>query len=223
MDTAHLVAFNVTLLVAFLSPGPAMLYALRNTLRGGLAAGIVTGAGLALVAAAWTAAALMGLAAVFAVVPWLYGALKLGGAVYLIWLAVTIWRDARTPLSEDAAPAPMRGRALGRALGRAFAGGALVNLANPKSVLFAGAVLVVIFPAGLSVGQAALVVANHFMLEVVGYGLIAWALSQPVARAGYLRAKRWIDRLSALVLGALGLRLLLGNERADVDPLEGTA
>ena len=216
MDAAHWLAFNLTLLAAFLSPGPAMLYALRATLRGGRAAGIATGCGLALVAAGWTGAALMGLAAVFAVVPWVYGALKLAGALYLIWLAVAIWRDARAPLPPVAGTAPP-------ALGRAFGGGMLVNLANPKSVLFAAAVLVVIFPAGLTAGQAALVVANHLALEVAGYAVIAWALSRPAARAGYLRAKSWLDRLAAAVLGALGLQLLAGGLRPAADPLEGTA
>ena len=206
MTLAHLIAFNLALLAAFLSPGPAMLYALRNTLKGGLAAGIATGCGLALVAAGWTLAALMGLAALFVVVPWLYGAAKLAGAVYLIWIAVQIWRDARAPLADAA---PDRGTGPARAaLGRAFLGGALVNLANPKSVLFAAAVLVVIFPAGLGAGAAAVVVLNHLILEILGYGLIAWALSRPAARSGYLRARLWIDRLAALVLGALGLRLV---------------
>ena len=216
MEAAHWLAFNLTLLAAFLSPGPAMLVALRASLTGGRAAGIATGAGLALVAAGWTGAALMGLAAVFVVVPWLYGALKIAGALYLIWLAVRIWREARAPLPQvtgEVAPA----------LRRAFAGGMLVNLANPKSVLFAGAVLVVIFPAGLTAREAALVVANHFVLEVLGYGLIAWALSRPAARAGYLRAKRWLDRLAALVLGALGLQLLAQGTRPAAGPLEGTA
>ncbi len=216
MSAAHLIAFNLTLLAAFLSPGPAMLHALRNTLRGGLWAGVATGVGLGAVAAGWTLAALMGLGAVFALVPWAYGALKAAGAGYLIWLAVQIWRDAGAPLAPvQAAP----GRAT---LLRAAGGGALVNLANPKSVLFAGSVLVVIFPAGLSAGQAALVVANHFALEVLGYGLIAWALSRPAARAGYLRAKRWLDRLAALVLGALGLQLLAQGGRPAA-PLEGGA
>ncbi|TVS04219.1 MAG: LysE family translocator [Rhodobacteraceae bacterium] len=203
MTLAHLLAFNITLLAAFLSPGPAMLYALRNTLRGGLALGIATGCGLALVAAGWTLAAFLGLQAVFALVPWAYGALKLAGAAYLLWLAWHIWRDAGAPLAE----AP--DRPTGRILWRAFGMGMLINLANPKSVLFAAAVLVVIFPAGLSATEIALVVTNHLLLEILGYGLIAWTLSRPTARAAYLGARRWLDRAAALVLGALGARLAL--------------
>ena len=202
MTLAHLIAFNITLLAAFLSPGPAMLYALRNTLRGGLWLGVATGCGLALVAAGWTLSAFLGLQAVFVLVPWAYGALKLAGAAYLIWLAWQIWRDAGAPLAE----AP--DRPTGRVAWRAFGMGMLINLANPKSVLFAAAVLVVIFPAGLPPAQVALIVGNHLLLEVAGYALIAWALSRPAARAAYMGARRWLDRLAALVLGALGLRLL---------------
>ena len=203
MSAAHLIAFNLTLLAAFLSPGPAMLHALRNTLRGGLWAGVATGVGLGAVAAGWTLAALMGLGAVFALVPWAYGALKAAGAGYLIWLAVQIWRDAGAPLAPvQAAP----GRAT---LLRAAGGGALVNLANPKSVLFAGSVLVVIFPAGLGGAETALIIANHFALEVALYTALAVLLSRPAAQAAYLGARRMLDRAAAAVLGALGLRLAL--------------
>lgn len=203
MSIAHLLVFNITLLAAFLSPGPAMLYALRNTLRGGWALGMATGAGLALIAAGWTLAAFLGLQAVFALVPWAYHALKLAGAAYLIWLAFHIWRDAGSPLATT----PEK-RTRGKLL-RAFAMGMLVNLANPKSVLFAAAVLVVIFPAGLSATQIALVVVNHLVIELAGYGLIAWALSRPAARDAYLGARRWLDRIAAAVLAALGARLAL--------------
>ncbi|MCB1391164.1 MAG: LysE family transporter [Rhodobacteraceae bacterium] len=202
MSAAQLAAFVVTLAAAFVVPGPAMLLALRNTLTGGLAAGIATGTGLALVAAGWTGAALAGLGAVFALVPWAYGAMKLAGAAYLLWIAFQIWRDAGSPLGDSDRPARRR-------LTRAFASGLLVNLSNPKSVLFAAAVLVVIFPGGLGAADAALVVLTHGVLEILGYTLIALTLSRPAARAAYLRAKRWIDRIAGAVLAALGLRLLL--------------
>ena len=204
MTAAQLAAFVLTLGAAFLVPGPAMLLALRNTLTGGLAAGIATGAGLALVAALWTAAALAGLGALFVLVPWAYGAMKLAGALYLLWIAVQIWREAGAPLGQSDQPAR-------RCLTRAFAGGALVNLANPKSVLFSAAVLVVIFPAGLAIGEAALVVALHAALEILGYALLALLLSRPAARSAYLRTKIWIDRAAGAVLAALGLRLLLSR------------
>lgn len=198
MDWAHLVAFNLTLLAAMASPGPALLYALRNALMGGLWRGIATGAGLGLMAAIWTGVALVGLDAVFELVPWAYLTLKIAGALYLMWLAWGMWRRASQPLAKGATRA-----------GNAFWGGVLVNLANPKSVLFASAVLIVIFPANLTNLEKLAIVGNHFAVEFLVYAGFAAALSTPVARAGYLGAKTWIDRGAAAILGALGLRLLL--------------
>nr|WP_053079069.1 LysE family transporter [Puniceibacterium sp. IMCC21224] len=202
MDAAHLLAFNLTLLAAMASPGPALLLALRTSLAYGPAAGIATGAGLGLMAATWTAAALLGLGLVFALFPFAYVAIKTAGALYLLWIAYTMWRDARQPLTEAAGP-------LDRA--RAFRTGLLVNLGNPKSVLFASAVLLVIFPPDLSLTAKALIVLNHLVVEVIVYSCFALLLSTPPARSGYLRAKPMLDRIAAGVLGLLGLRLLLDH------------
>lgn len=200
MTTAQLLAFNVTLLAALAAPGPALLYALRQSVAGGFATGVATGAGLAVMAATWTGAALLGLNAVFAIFPWAYLALKTAGAAYLLWIAVQLWRTARQPVSDSARPGA-----------RAFVGGLLVNAANPKSVLFAGAVLVVIFPPDMTLAEKGLIVLNHMLVEIIAYTLFAACLSSAPARAGYLRLKPVIDRTASVILGALGLRLLFGR------------
>ena len=200
MTWETLLAFNATLFVAWVVPGPAALVAIRTTLAEGRGAGIVAGLGLAAVAALWTLAALLGLEAVFAVAPWSATILRVGGALYLIWIAWATWRGARAPLPE--------GRAAGAGW-RAFRRGALVNLGNPKSILFAAAVLVVIFPPGLSSAEVALVVANHLALEAALYALLALGMGTAPVRRAYGRAKAWIDRAAAVVIGGLGLRLLL--------------
>ncbi|MEX0281506.1 MAG: LysE family translocator [Arenibacterium sp.] len=198
MELSHLVVFNVTLLAAMAVPGPALLFAVRQSVAGGFSTGFATGMGLALVAAGWTAAALLGLEAVFVIFPWAYSALRIAGAAYLIWIAVSLWRGADQPLADTASPGA-----------RAFLGGALVNLANPKSVFFAASVLVVIFPPDMGFGAKAVIVANHFLVEVVVYAAFAAFLASPPARAGYLRMKPVIDRVAGALLGALGIRLLL--------------
>lgn len=197
MTAAQLLAFNLTLFAAMAAPGPALLFALRQSVAGGFRTGLATGLGLGLMAALWTGAALLGLNAAFALVPWAYVTLKTAGALYLLWIGLQLWRNARQPVSDRAHPGA-----------RAFLGGLLVNLANPKSVLFAGAVLVVIFPPDLTPAAKALIVLNHFCVEIVVYALFAALLSSPPARAGYLRAKPGLDRAAAAILGALGLRLL---------------
>lgn len=197
MDWTHVLAFNLTLLAALAAPGPALLFALRQSVTGGFAIGAATGLGLATMAAIWTLSALLGLGAIFALVPWAYLALKVTGALYLLWIALNLWRDAHKPLSTEAKPGQ-----------RAFLGGLLVNLANPKSVLFAASVLLVIFPPDLTLTEKALIVLNHLAVELIVYSALAALLTTPTARAGYLKLKPIFDRMAALVLGALGLRLL---------------
>jgi threonine/homoserine/homoserine lactone efflux protein len=200
MELAHLIAFNLTLLAAILSPGPAMLYFIRTTLASGRMAGLYTVWGLGMMAATWTALAFLGLDAIFAVFPWAFIALKTIGALYLIWIAYQTWAHARAPMGDAPTP-PMR----------AFLGGMLVNMSNPKSVLFAGAVIMVIFPQGVAFADKAIVVLNHLVIELIVGSALVLAFSTKHVSAGYLRAKPILDRIAASVLGFLGLKLVLSR------------
>lgn len=199
MEITHLIAFNLALFAALLSPGPAMLMAIRTTLASGRRAGIYFGLGLGAIAAAWTAAALLGLNLIFQMFPYAYTALKLVGAAYLIWLAIMTWRHATDPIATHGDVST----------GNLVLAGALVNLANPKSALFASAVLLVIFPPDMALSGKAIVVLNQFIVESLVYACFAIALSTRPARDGFLRLKPRLDRITAAVLGALGLRLLV--------------
>ncbi|MEQ6203754.1 LysE family transporter [Sulfitobacter sp. HNIBRBA2951] len=198
MTLAHLIAFNAVLIVSILSPGAAFLMAVRSSISNGRRAGIATGLGLGFMASLWTLAALLGMDALFALFPWAFATLKIGGALYLIYLAITTWRGASAPV--NAAP---------KAQSRAFVDGMLVNLGNPKSVLFAAAVLVVVFPPNLKSHEIAFITLNHLALEIAFYTACAFILTAPAPRAQFLRAKPVIDRTAAVLLGGLGLKLLL--------------
>ena len=197
MEVTQILAFNAALLAALLSPGPAMLYILRTTLAQGRRAGALGVLGIGTMAAIWTALALLGLVAVFELFPWVYVIVKTIGALYLIWIAFQMWRNAGAPLGEAPRPAS-----------RAILGGFLVNLANPKSMLFAAAVLVVVFPVEMTVAQKGFVILNHLLMEWLVGGALVLVLSVPAVTQQYMRAKSLIDRIAASVLGLLGLRLL---------------
>ncbi len=200
LTLAHLLAFNAALLLAILSPGPSLLFLTRQTLTHGRRAGITTAFGLAAMAALWTLAALLGLQTLFTFFPWAYVTLKVIGALYLIYLAVQMWRHASATLDRsDAPPADQRN----------FLAGLLVNLANPKSVFFSAAVIVVIFPAGLTGPDKALIFLNHLCVELIVQPSLALLLATPAIRNRYLAFKPLLDRAAGTILGVLGLRLLL--------------
>lgn len=197
MTLESLIAFNLVLMAAIASPGAALLYFVKTTVASGRRAGLITGLGLGTAAAVWTLAALIGLESVFTLFPWAYSALRIGGALYLIWIAVQTWRHASHPLPDTPMPH-----------GRAFLSGLLVNAGNPKSMLFAAAVIVVVFPQGLTPAEITLIVLNHWLLELAFYAVFAFALGSNTARSRYLRLKPLLDRIAATLLGALGLKLL---------------
>lgn len=195
MSIASLLAFNLAILGALMVPGPAFLSLLRVSLTRGRAAGLACAAGLAVASMLWAGAALLGLHALFALVPWAYAALKLGGAAYLAWLAVALWRRAGAPL----APARPGG-------GRGFRLGLFVNLSNPKAVFFIAAIFSTVFPVMPRGTAAVALLADHFTLELIWYTTATLILTTAPMRAAYLRAKAWIDRASAVVLGLIALR-----------------
>lgn len=199
MELAHILAFNAALIVAILVPGPSLLYLTKQTLTGGRATGIATALGLGFMAALWTLAALAGLDGLFRLFPWAYVLLKTAGAVYLIFIAVQMWRSAREELTEATVP--------GRR--NAFLGGMLVNLSNPKSVFFAAAVIVVIFPSTITTVEKSFIFFNHLAVEWIVQPLLAVTMSTATVRRGYLRLKSIFDRSAAVILGGLGLRLLI--------------
>lgn len=196
MAIEHLIAFNLALFAAILSPGPALLVAIRTTLSAGRRAGIAIGCGLGLMASLWTLLALLGLDAVFTLFPWFYFLAKTAGAVYLLYIAYKMWTGARDRIEASAQPAR-----------HAFRQGFLINLLNPKSVLFAAAVLILVFPADMSAVENLIVVVNHALVEFSFYTVLAIGMSTTTVGQRYLRAKLYIDRMAAAVLGSLGIRL----------------
>lgn len=202
MDTltlGHLLAFNVALFFAAAAPGPAFLVCVQASLTGGRREGVLTGLGLAAMAGLWTLAALLGLDALFTLFPYAYTAMKIGGALIVLLIAIQVWRGARDPV-DARAPASAH---------RAFLRGFILNLGNPKSILFAAGVLLVIFPPGLNPTEMTLITLNHIALEIAVYSTLAYLMSRDTVRARYLAAKPTISRAMALVLGGLGLNLLV--------------
>ena len=142
----------------------------------------------------------MGLEGIFLAFPWAYATVKGIGAGYLLYVAYCMWVGARTAVTTEMKPAA-----------HAFRQGMMINILNPKSVLFAAAVLVVIFPEGMSLAENLLIVANHLIVELLFYTALAFGMSRASVSQSYLRAKVYIDRVASVVLGLLGLKLLLSR------------
>lgn len=123
-----LLAFAAATAVFAYFPGPALLYTAAQTLARGRRAGFMAAFGIHLGCYAHVFAAAFGLSAVFRHVPELYAAMKILGAIYLVWLGIDMMRR-RAAAADAGIVAPKSAR-------RAFAESIVVELLNPKVAIF---------------------------------------------------------------------------------------
>lgn len=123
-----LLAFALATLLFAYMPGPALLYTAAQTMARGRGAGLRAAFGIHMGCYVHVFAAVLGLSAVFRYVPEAYVAIKILGAIYLIWLGYCMIRGGRKPL--DGTDVKMKSR---RA---AFIESFIVELLNPKVALF---------------------------------------------------------------------------------------
>ena len=202
MVEASWVLFIVASLAVIITPGQDMMLVMSRSLTQGAAAGVVTAAGVSVGLLGHTVLATLGLGAILQASEWLFFALKIAGALYLVYLGVTLIRAKRADLDA--------GSGTQRSLGRLFLDGALSNLSNAKIVVFYLAFLPQFVPA--SAQQPTL---SIFVLGVA-FAVLTFLIKGPVgvfagALSGWLRARpavlAWVYRSSGAILIGLGVRL----------------
>lgn len=137
MVSAHLLIMYVAALaVVFALPGPDMALVLQTSVGRGARNGFAAAGGLAISRATHVTLSACGVAALLRNAPWLYEVVRYGGAAYLAWVAVQIFRSPMFALPEGGEQALNR-----RPLRTVFVKGLLTNLLNPKALLFCSVLL----------------------------------------------------------------------------------
>jgi RhtB (resistance to homoserine/threonine) family protein len=186
-----------------LTPGPDTVYILGRSIAQGREAGIASALGISAGSIFHTCAAALGLSAILATSALAFGAIKLLGGAYLIFLGIKMVLDRRKHLSL---PAHFRRRTT-RA---AFRQGVLTNILNPKVALFFLAFLPqFIDPASNSKVLAFLILGFTFVTTGTIWCLVlAWFAS---AFSDRLRTNetvaQWLNRTSGALFVFLGVRL----------------
>jgi threonine/homoserine/homoserine lactone efflux protein len=199
-----LLGLAVVHLLAVASPGPSTVLVVQTAAVSGRRGGLVTAFAMMLGSLAWAMAALWGLQALFAKFAWLYLFFRIAGGLYLIHLAVMLWRHARDPLPEMTAGDDARGSD-----GQVFVRALLLQLGNPKIMVFFGSIFLSVLPQDMPGWMEGAVLALVAFNEFTWFALLALLFSGGTARAFYRRAKFWLDRIMGGALALLGLRLAL--------------
>ncbi len=204
MTLATFLALATVQLMAAISPGPAVLMTARTGVTQGLRMGVFMAAGIGLGAVFWAVSALFGLAILFKIAPALLTVLKVVGGAYLLWIAIQMWRHAPEPLdtTDSAGLLPQSG-------GAALWKGITTQLANPKPVVFFGAVFAGMVPPDTPLWIKGALLCVVFSTDFIWNVIVARLFSFPRSRAAYLSLKTAIDRSFGGILGLLGLKVAL--------------
>lgn len=201
--------YFVTWSLVALSPGPAVMCAMSQATRFGLRASLAGIAGTQCGNVIFFIATALGLAALLETAGVAFNFLRIAGAVYLAWLGVrlivaTYRRPAVRAAAEPSSPPAARGL---------FLQGLLIQLTNPKALLFVSALL----PQFIKPGQPLLpqlLVLSFITIAVdcvvlSSYAFFAERGARSLRRSGLVA---WLERILGAALVLFGIRLLLSRK-----------
>lgn len=189
MTPDRLWLFAAAVLLLALTPGPVWIYLISRTLAQGRRAGYFSMLGVAAGLSVHVVFAAFGLTVVLLAIPFAFDAIKIAGALYLLWLAISTVRGAGFSFSPQPLD-PVPDRVL---LRQAF----IAAVVNPKVAVF----YLSLFPQFVDPGSG-LVLAQSLLLGTIQVvtaagvdltlvtvaGLLsAWFTQRPL----WLRVQRW--------------------------------
>jgi threonine/homoserine/homoserine lactone efflux protein len=211
LGTHDLWLFVLSGLLLNITPGPDTLYIVGRSSTQGWRAGSVAALGIGTGILVHITAAALGLSAILAASATAFTAVKILGAVYLLYVGVGLIRSAGVTRSAAVAPdrreVPLRG---------VFLQGFLTNVLNPKVALFFLAFL----PQFVDAGASSKPLAFLFLGVIFNFNgtiwnlIVAWSTARISSRLAPGAAfKKWFDRCVGGLFILIGLRLALSESR----------
>ncbi len=196
-----MITFFLIALTLALVPGPDNIYVLTQSIQRDKTAGLTITAGLCSGLLLHTVAAALGVSIFFHANPTAFSVLRLLGSLYLLYLAVTILKEA--PVKAGG------GKMEKKALGKLYLKGIVMNLTNPKILLFFLAFLPQFVHSDQNPFTQTLLLGTLFILATgLIFGSIALAAGaiKPLFRS--VRFVRVMNFLTAAIFVILAVKLL---------------
>lgn len=207
---SDLLAFALVSLAMVLTPGPNMIYVISRSICQGPMAGLISLGGVALGFVFYMLCAALGITALLMTVPFAYDALRIGGALYLLYLAWQALKPGgRSPFAVRDLPQDSPRKL--------FTMGFLTNLLNPKvAVMYLSLLPQFLHPdsEGSVLMQSIVLGSTQILVSVSVNGVIALTAGSIAgflaARPTWQRVQRW---LMGTVLAGLAVRMAVEGRR----------
>jgi len=186
VDPHLYLTFLGVMMVMAVTPGPANVFSVANGVQRGKAGALLGVVGMNAATLVWFGAAALGLGALVTAFPQVFRLISVGGALFVAWLGVTALGGASRTAADPDAPTVRMGRS-------ALVDGFMVQIANPKAILFFTAVLPPFLdvnrPAAPQLALFALATIGMDVLSMSAYGLggaaLARRMGEPRFRTGF--------------------------------------
>ncbi|ARP99077.1 LysE family translocator [Pseudorhodoplanes sinuspersici] len=196
-------SFAMVLLVAVISPGPAVAAIIARVMARGTDGIVAFCAGLVLGDLIWLCCAMFGLAALAALFQPVFLIVKYCGAAYLLYLAWKLWTGAGAPVAAE----PVRGQ--GRQL---FGAALLLSMGNPKMMLFYLALLPTLIDLTqltlTDMAELAVIVALVVSIVLTGYVVLAAQARRLFTRP---RAVQTVNRTASVAMAGAAAAIIARN------------
>jgi amino acid exporter len=199
-----LLAYSAFLL-GIASPGPNVLAIMGTSMSVGRRSGIALALGIAVGSFLWALLTAGGLSAVLAAYAPALTAIKIGGGLYLLWLA---WKSLRSAISADGVDGTglVGGR---RSPFTYFVRGLAIQMTNPKAALTWVAIISLGLDENAPLWVGISIVTGTTILSVILHIGYATLFSAPPMARLYSKASRWIQGGLSASFGFAGVKLLL--------------
>jgi threonine/homoserine/homoserine lactone efflux protein len=191
-------AFALASLVLIVIPGPGVLFVIGRALAHGRGTALASAAGHAAGNAVVAVCIALGVGTIVERSATLFTAIRLAGALYLIWLGIQAFRrrdSLATVLTEAAAP---------RGTVRSAREGLVVGMTNPKAVILFAAVLPAFVDRAAGHIPAQMLILSSIAIVIGLTSDSCWALISSTVRSWFAKSPRRL----ALVGGAGGLAII---------------
>jgi threonine/homoserine/homoserine lactone efflux protein len=203
IDWSDLLVFMAAALLLNLTPGNDMMFVLGQSLKGGARAGMAASLGIATGSLVHLALVALGVAVILGQHPAIFEAIRWAGAAYLVFLAIKALRASGSMLELQAGKLDMVA---------AWRDGVLVNLFNPKIIVFflaflppfirpengAPLVQLLIFGALFNIGGT-----------LINFAVSGFAATVRRSLSAHRGLRRLMSRLTAAIFVGLALHLVL--------------
>jgi len=209
MSVKILLLYFLTWSLVALTPGPAVICSMTQATRYGFRSSLIGISGIQAGNFLFFVCIALGIGTLLATATTAFTVLRVLGAIYLLYLGVriiasTIWRRTSAP----AAVTMMSGS--GRNL---FLQGLLIQVTNPKALLFVSALLPqFIDPHRSAPWQLAILVLTTIAVDFAVLASYAFLAQRGIDSFRGSRFSRWLERVFGATLVFFGIRLLFSRE-----------